>query len=306
MRGRPLKKAKRVSLSKVDREALQRAIEMVRAKGPNETRWIDGHPRTSWITSTPDGRIPYTLEGLKRRMAARARAFSDFDGPESRNTSERCLLPGFSAGSAPMQNSPAALGYAIVQTKDAVVVLTEMNSEARIIRLGGRHDAPGGRVWNGDSVGHWEKDTLVVDTVGFNTRFWMDREGTPHTEQLHLVERFTRTDFNSLKYEATVDDPGAYTTVWTGGFTVEISLTSGAALNGWTLTATLGGDSRLSQGWNADWSQAGSQLTGRNAAWNGTVAAGGSVSAGFQGTYSGTYAPPTGWRLGGAPCSAIA
>ena len=70
----------------------------------------------------------------------------------------------------------------------------------------------------GHSVGRWEGESLVVDTVGYNTKFWMDREGTPHTEQLHLVERFTRTDFNSLKYEATVDDPGAYTAVWTGGF----------------------------------------------------------------------------------------
>ena len=70
----------------------------------------------------------------------------------------------------------------------------------------------------GHSAGRWEGESLVVDTVGYNTKFWMDREGTPHTEQLHLVERFTRTDFNSLKYEATVDDPGAYTAVWTGGF----------------------------------------------------------------------------------------
>jgi hypothetical protein len=70
----------------------------------------------------------------------------------------------------------------------------------------------------GHSVGRWEGESLVVDTVGYNTKFWMDREGTPHTEQLHLVERFTRTDFNSLKYEVTVDDPGAYTDVWTGGF----------------------------------------------------------------------------------------
>ncbi len=70
----------------------------------------------------------------------------------------------------------------------------------------------------GHAVGRWEGETLVVDSVGFNTKFWMDREGTPHTERLHLVERFTRTDFNSLKYEATVDDPGAYTAVWTGGF----------------------------------------------------------------------------------------
>jgi hypothetical protein len=70
----------------------------------------------------------------------------------------------------------------------------------------------------GHSVGHWEGESLVVDTVGYNTKFWMDREGTPHTERLHLVERFTRTDSNSLTYEATVDDPGAYTAAWTGGF----------------------------------------------------------------------------------------
>jgi hypothetical protein len=60
-----------------------------------------------------------------------------------------------------------------------------------------------------------------VDTVGFNERFWMDRPGTPHTEQLHLVERFTRTDFNTIKYDVTIDDPGAYTAPWSGGFMLE-------------------------------------------------------------------------------------
>src|SRR6266446_1383671 len=63
-----------------------------------------------------------------------------------------------------------------------------------------------------------EAHTLVVDSVGFNERFWIDREGTPHTEQLHLIERFSRPDFNTLQYEVTVDDPGAYTAIWTGGF----------------------------------------------------------------------------------------
>jgi hypothetical protein len=61
----------------------------------------------------------------------------------------------------------------------------------------------------GHSIGHWEGDTIVVDTIGFNEKFWMDREGTPHTEELHLIERFTRTDFNTLKCEVTIDDPGA-------------------------------------------------------------------------------------------------
>jgi hypothetical protein len=70
----------------------------------------------------------------------------------------------------------------------------------------------------GHSIGHWEGDTLVVETVGFNEKFWIDREGSPHTEQLRLVERFSRPDFNTLKYEVTVHDPGAYTAPWTGGF----------------------------------------------------------------------------------------
>jgi len=72
----------------------------------------------------------------------------------------------------------------------------------------------------GDSRGHWEGDTLVVDNTGFNEGFWMDRAGSPHTEKLHFVERFTRTDFNTLKYEVTVDDPGAYTAPWTSSATM--------------------------------------------------------------------------------------
>ncbi len=70
----------------------------------------------------------------------------------------------------------------------------------------------------GHSVGKWDGDSLVVDTVGYSERVWIDREGTPTTTQLHLTERFTRTDMNTLKYEVTVDDPGAYTAPWTGGF----------------------------------------------------------------------------------------
>lgn len=69
----------------------------------------------------------------------------------------------------------------------------------------------------GHSIGHWEKDTLVVDTIGFNENFWIDRQGLPHTDKLHLVERFSRPDVNTLQYEITVDDPGAYTATWTTG-----------------------------------------------------------------------------------------
>ena len=74
----------------------------------------------------------------------------------------------------------------------------------------------------GHNVGHWEGDTLVVDSVGYNERFWFDRGAHPHTEQLHLVERFTRVDFDNIKYEVTIDDPGAYTAPWSGQFNLRL------------------------------------------------------------------------------------
>ena len=70
----------------------------------------------------------------------------------------------------------------------------------------------------GHSIGWWEGDTLVVDTIGYNEKFWLDRRGLPHTEQLHTIERFTRVSLQGMKYEATIDDPGAYTAPWTGWF----------------------------------------------------------------------------------------
>jgi hypothetical protein len=77
------------------------------------------------------------------------------------------------------------------------------------------------RTYYGTSVGRWEGDTLVVESVGFNERFWFTRGGLPHTERLHLTERFSRVDFRTLAYEATIDDPGAYTRPWTGRWTIE-------------------------------------------------------------------------------------
>ena len=77
------------------------------------------------------------------------------------------------------------------------------------------------RSYYGNSVGRWEGDTLVVDSIGFNEHFWFAKGGLPHTEALHLVERFTRPDLNTLKYEVTVDDPRTYTRPWKGGWTME-------------------------------------------------------------------------------------
>jgi len=90
---------------------------------------------------------------------------------------------------------------------------------SRVIYMDGRpHPKTLVPSYYGHNVGHWEGETLVVDSVGYNESFWIDREGNPTTDQLHLIERFTRTNMNTLLYEVTVDDPGAYTAPWTGGF----------------------------------------------------------------------------------------
>ena len=106
------------------------------------------------------------------------------------------------------------------------VMLGAGNQNHRFIYLDGRPqtgdiagnaDAP---LYFAHASGKWEGDTLVVDTKGFNDRFWFSNGGLPHTEELHLIERFTRTDLNTLRYEVTIDDPGAYTKNWSSGWTL--------------------------------------------------------------------------------------
>jgi hypothetical protein len=84
--------------------------------------------------------------------------------------------------------------------------------------LRGNDDNP---LYYGNARGEWEGDTLVVDSRSFTEKFWFSNGGLPHTDQLHLIERFTRTDMNTLKYEVTIDDPGAYTRTWSAGWTLE-------------------------------------------------------------------------------------
>jgi len=97
----------------------------------------------------------------------------------------------------------------------------------RVFYMDGRqHPKDLDPTYYGDSIGHWEGETLVVDTVGFNERFWFTREGLPHTEQLHLTEKFSRPEYDTLRYEVTVDDPGAYTKPWSGGWAIPWSNTS--------------------------------------------------------------------------------
>ena len=105
----------------------------------------------------------------------------------------------------------------IVQTPGEVIMLFEWDSLRHQIFTDGRaHDTSLGPLWMGDSIGHWEGDTLVADTVNFNDKTWLDRIGHPHSEQLHVIEHIRRVDHEHLEDEITIDDPKAYTRPWTG------------------------------------------------------------------------------------------
>jgi len=107
--------------------------------------------------------------------------------------------------------------WRIVQQATHLFILFEGNTHSfRQVFLDGRpHPEDPDPTWYGDSIGKWDGDTLVVDSVGFNDRFWFDFAGHPHTEKLHIVERFRRPDFEHLDYDVTIDDPGAYTKPFT-------------------------------------------------------------------------------------------
>jgi len=105
----------------------------------------------------------------------------------------------------------------IVQTPGEVILLFEWDSMRHQIFTDGRpHDTTLGPLWMGDSIGHWEGDTLVADTVNFNDKTWLDRVGHPHSDQLHVIEHIRRVDRDHLEDEITIDDPKAYAKPWSG------------------------------------------------------------------------------------------
>jgi hypothetical protein len=166
--------------------------------------------RTSLIVG-PEGRVPpLTPEAQQRNAERAARAKGhEFDGPESRGIQERCLVWGIEG---PPMLPPGYNSYLqIVQARGYVAILQEMIHDVRVIPTDGRPHLPQSiRGWLGDSRGRWEGDTLVVDTTNFTdkTNFRGSREN------LHVVERFTRVDDNTIRYEFTVDDPTTWTRPW--------------------------------------------------------------------------------------------
>jgi hypothetical protein len=178
--------------------------------GDYSSEWIvarEWDNRTSLITDPPDGRIPpMTAEGKARREAAFAVMRRPPTGPEDRGLQERCISFG-----SPQLIAGYQSYYQIVQTPRAVVVMTEMIHDARVVSLdGGPHIPSTIHQWLGDSRGHWEGDTLVVDSTNYKPRAFMSTS----SEKLHIIERITRTAPDRLKYEITVDDPGTWTRPW--------------------------------------------------------------------------------------------
>jgi len=165
--------------------------------------------QTSLVIDPTDGRIPpVNAEGTKRqqaRAAARPARTSEADGPEDRSLWERCLTRALPTLPGPYNNN-----IELVQSKDHVVIVTEMIHEARIIPTDGRPHGTIGQ-WRGDSIGRWEGETLVVDTINFTDKTTF--RGS--SENLHLVERYTRIAPDVLEYRTTVSDPTTWDRSWT-------------------------------------------------------------------------------------------
>jgi hypothetical protein len=210
-------------------------------------RWPDGHVRlgpppgkkgywgaasASALVETAAGAIAMNDEGILRNIADAGRV-APFQ-PWAKSVYEyrqrnllkddpllRCLPPG---GPRLFQ---IAHGFQFIEQPELGRILVLSGGGDRNWRVIYTDGRPQGqpdetvRTYYGNSVGRWEKDTLVVDSIGFNENFWFTNGGLPHTEALHLTERFSRPDLNTLKYEVTVDDPRTYTRPWTGGWSIQ-------------------------------------------------------------------------------------
>ena len=166
--------------------------------------------RTSLIVDPPDGRVPTMTQAAEERAdARRAGRERAAYGPEDRGVSERCIM-GFNSG-PPMNPGGYNQNVHLFQTPDYVVILNEMVHNARIVPLDGRPHLPQDlRQWVGDSRGHWEGETLVVDTINFTDKTNFRGSG----QNMHLVERFTRVDEGTLRYDYTIDDPESFEQPW--------------------------------------------------------------------------------------------
>jgi hypothetical protein len=190
------------------------ALAVLQAQG-QVPRLTDGHPDLAgggvWLPAhvadlgrAPSGsNIPFQAWAKQKYQKNSALKQNDLD--------LRCLPPGVP------RIMLTARPFEIVQTPQRILFLYEGGAHIwRQVWMDGRVQPKDPNPdWLGHSFGHWEGDTLVVDSIGFNDRTWLDDAGHPHTEQLHVIERYTRTDPLSMTYDVVIDDPGAYTRPWT-------------------------------------------------------------------------------------------
>ncbi len=178
---------------------------------------VNGEPRGSLITFPSDGRVPALTPGAEKRAeeyTAFRSQFGAYDHIELRPLSERCFAWTVSSGPPMFPNGWYNNNYTIVQTADHVMILTEMVHDARIIRIGSGPRLPDEiRPWMGDSWGHWEGDVLVVETTNFHPD---QRLRGNSSDDLKVIERFSRVDQETILYEFEVDDPTTYTEPWGG------------------------------------------------------------------------------------------
>jgi hypothetical protein len=189
---------------------------------------VDGKFRTSILIEPEDGRMPKLTDAAMQRAMARGklRRANDgtawwldvdgrgpYDGPESLGISERCIV-GFT-GATPTFPSLYNNYKRIVQNDDTIMILIEMVHDARIVRMNSEHPPAEVQTWLGDSVGHWEGDTLVIDTTNFHPPSRQARGGSAN---MHVVERITAQANGDLIYNFTVEDPAVWTAPWTGEY----------------------------------------------------------------------------------------
>jgi hypothetical protein len=170
-----------------------------------ERQWDN---RTSLITDPPDGRLPsLTSQALQKQRTAAAKRENRPSGPEDRSLSERCITFG-----SPRLGAGYNSYFQILQSPKEVAILMETIHDVRLIPLDGRPHVPANiQTWLGDPRGHWDGDTLVIDTTNYKPGAFMNIS----TDRLHIVEKYTRTGPDSLKWEITVEDPGAWNRPWT-------------------------------------------------------------------------------------------
>ena len=179
---------------------------------------VNGEIRTSILIDPADGQLPYSEQG-RANLAAATRSRNSYDGPEIRPLGERCIVGFGSSGGPPKLPVLYNNNTQIVQTEHYVVLLAEMNHDARIVRLNADYQDPPLNPWLGDSIGHYEDNTLVVETTNFHPQQSM-RSSLDHrfyaSPEMKVTERFTRVADDIILYQFTVEDPENYAQPWSG------------------------------------------------------------------------------------------